>query len=62
LNNLIYNDLLNNLNKALSLYGFKITNEYDISMYAAANTVNHKDTHLLNNLIGAYNEVQVFDQ
>jgi hypothetical protein len=54
-NNIIYNDLLNNLNKTLSVYGFKIGNQYDVNLYAMLNVYN-KDTILLDNLLNVFNK------
>jgi hypothetical protein len=53
-NNVIYNDLLHNLNKTLSAYGFKVGSQYDINLYSLLD-VRNKDTKLLNNLLDTYN-------
>lgn len=58
-NNVIYNDLLNNLNKTLSVYGFKINSQYDINLYALLD-VRNKDTKLINDLLGTYNNNQSY--
>ena len=58
-NNVIYNDLLNNLNKTLSVYGFKINSQYDLNLYALLD-VRNKDTKLINDLLGTYNNNQSY--
>lgn len=58
-NNIIYNDLLNNLNKTLSVYGFKINSQYDINLYSLLD-VRNKDTKLLNDLLNVYNNHQSY--
>jgi hypothetical protein len=57
--NIIYNDLLNNLNKTLSVYGFKADFQYDIQLYTLYNTHN-KDTKLLNDIFGFYNKAKSY--
>lgn len=59
-NNVIYNDLLNNLNKTLSIYGFKINSQYDINLYSLLD-VRNNDTKLLNDLLNVYNNRQSYN-
>ena len=56
-NNIIYNDLWNNLNKSLSVYGFKANIQYDMQLYSLYN-VQNKDTRLLNEVFNYYNKGQ----
>jgi len=61
-NNSIHNDLLNNLSQTLSLYGFKITPQYNIAFYSSLKNIYNKDTDLLNSMFKALNENPTYDQ
>lgn len=54
-NNIIYNDVLNNLTKTISAYGFKVGSQYDINLYSLLN-VRNKDTKFLNYFLNPYNK------
>jgi hypothetical protein len=60
-NNLLYNDLVNNLNKNLSVFGFKITQQYNIGLYSCW-FFNNKDTNILNKLLNIYNKIKTHKQ
>jgi hypothetical protein len=57
----LYNDLLQNLNKNLSTYGFKITQQYNASLYSLW-FLNNKDTNLLHKLLNIYNKIKTHRQ
>ena len=60
-NNLLYNDLVNNLNKNLSVFGFKVTQQYNIGLYSCW-FFNNKDTNILNKLLNIYNKIKTHKQ
>jgi hypothetical protein len=60
-NNTLYNDLIKNLNNTLSVFGFKVTNQYNINLYSCF-FINNKDSTLLHKLLNIYNKVKTHKQ
>jgi hypothetical protein len=60
-NNVLYNDLIHNLDKNLSTYGYKITQQYNAALYSCW-FLNNKDTTMLHKLLNIYNKIKTHKQ